>query len=55
MPKWLKIILALLALFAAIILVLFIISKVAGFNTLGDMMYHIMDYLKYIWEDRITG
>ncbi len=55
MPKILKILLTIVALIAGIVLILFIISIVAGFESLGAMMSHIMSYLNFIWEERFLS
>ena len=54
MPKWLKIVLSLVALFALIIILLVVIAAIRG-QALGDMLWGIMDYLGYIWTDRFLG
>ncbi len=55
MPKWLSVILSILALVAGIILTLFIASRVAGYDSTLDLINYLVDYLDYIWNDRLIG
>lgn len=54
MPKWLKILLTIVAVIVGLILTLFIISKIFNFESLGAMLQHIGWYLGFIWTERLT-
>ena len=55
MPKWLKIVLALVALVIGVILILFIVAKATGYGTLGALLSHLAGELSFIWNERIMA
>lgn len=53
MPKWLKIVLAVVAAIAAVFLTLFIVSRVAGFSTIMELVNYLVRYVEFIWTERL--
>ena len=55
MPKVLKILLTIVALLAGLVLLLFIISIVAGYSSMGELLRYLGEYLKFIWFERFLA
>lgn len=56
MPKWVKILLSIVALIAGIILVLFIFSLIfyEEYGGFMGLIRHLLNYIGFIWTDRIV-
>lgn len=55
MPKWLKILLTILAVIAGVVIILFVLAWVFQYKSVIDMLQHVFWYIGFIWEDRIVG
>lgn len=55
MPKWLKIVLALIALVLGNILILFVVARLTGYGTLGALLNQLARQLDFIWNERMSA
>lgn len=55
MPKWLKVVLALIALMLGSILILFIVARLTGYGTLGALLNQLARQIDFIWKERISA
>lgn len=55
MPKWLMVVLALIALVLGSILILFIVAKLTGYGTLGALLGQLSRQIDFIWNERISA
>lgn len=55
MPKWLMVVLALIALVLGSILILFIVANLTGYGTLGALLDQLARQIDFIWNERISA
>ena len=53
LPKWLKILLAIVAVIAGLVLLLFVAARIAGYSSTMELVYYLVDYLEFIWQERL--
>lgn len=55
MPKWLRVVLALIALVLGSILILFVVAKLTGYGTLDALLNQLARQIDFIWNERMSA